>query len=144
MSTSVLVPNITRDLICTERLNEVIVSLKNKSSFKVGTAISLRSSNGSKPHVKIFNDLVEQGGYFPALEEDEHGNFFTIVTAVRKFQVSVYSREEKKFDIYIDDLYLSSKEQEDFLKKQGMSVDEFLDLYGKEKSFYGYLLKFDL
>lgn len=143
MSASVLVPNTTRDLICKGDLNIIIVSSKNNSTFKVGNKLAIRSSNGSKPHEKLFNELAETG-YYNSLQVDEYGDYYTLIEKVAKFQVSIYSKEKKKFDIFIDDLYLTAKEQEAFISEQGMSIDEFLDRYGKSNNYYGYLLKFSL
>jgi len=139
---SELIPNITRDQVW-KGLNIVIVSSSNNSNFKQGNPLYLRASNGAKPQEKVFNEMAESG-LSNEWNIDENGDVFAIIEKVSKFQVSTYSRKQKQYDIFINDVYLTIAEQKAFLKEQGFTEDEFIDKYGKSSLFNGYLIKFNL
>jgi len=138
---SVLITNITRDLVFNQELNIIIASENNNSSFKVNEPLYLRASAGAKPHEKVFNEMAFN---IPDLNQDENGDVYAVIEKVSKFQVSVYNIEEKKYDIFIEDLYLNTKEMKSLMDEQGMTEDEFLSKYGKHSIFNGYLIKFNL
>lgn len=140
---SELIPNITRDQIVTSGLNIVIVSSSNNSNFKQGNPLYLRASNGAKPQEKVFNEMAELD-IDREFNTDENGDTFAIIEKVSKFQVSTYSKQQKQYDIYINDVYLTTAEQKAFFDEQGFTEDEFLDRYGKTGLFNGFLIKFDL
>lgn len=139
---SELIPNITRNQIVENGLNIVILSAKNNSTFKAGKELYLRASRGSKPQEKIFNEIAEVDT-INEYNRDDNGDVYATIEKVTKFQVSTYDKEDKQFDIFINDVYLSRSEQKEFLNEQGFSEDEFLDKYGVGM-YQGYLIKFNL
>lgn len=140
---SELIPNITREQV-NKGLDIVIVSSSNNSNFKKGNPLYLRASNGAKPQEKVFNEMAESEALPYNWNADENGDVFAIIEKVSKFQVSTYNREQKQYDIYINDVYLTAAEQKAFLDEQGFTEDEFLNRYGKKGMFSGYLIKFKL
>ncbi len=140
---SELIPNITRDQIVTKGLDIVIVSSSNNSNFNQGSPLYLRASNGAKPQEKVFNEIAESLKD-EDFRKDENGDTYAVIEKVTKFQVSTYNRNQKQYDIYINDVYLTAAEQKAFLLEQGFTEDEFLNRYGKKGMFNGYLIKFSL
>lgn len=140
---SELIPNITRDQIVINSLDIVIVSSSNNSNFNQGNPLYLRASNGAKPQEKVFNEIAESD-FSREWNTDENGDTYAIIEKVSKFQVSTYSKKTKQYDIYINDVYLTTAEQKAFFEEQGFTEDEFLDRYGKTGMFNGFLIKFTL
>lgn len=140
---SELIPNITRDQIVNNNLEIVIVSSSNNSNFNPGNPLYLRASNGAKPQEKIFNEMAEVD-LTREWNIDENGDIYAIIEKVSRFQVSTYSKKNKQYDIYINDVYLTTAEQKAFFEEQGYTEDAFLDRYGKTGMFNGFLIKFTL
>lgn len=142
---SIIVPNTTRDLIIGGELNIIIVSSNNNSKFKEGLPIYLRASNGPNTQEKIFNTIAESG-YVDSddMNVDENGDYYAIIEKCSTFQVMTYNLEEAKYDIFINGVYLTAKEQQAFLAEQNLEQEEFLARYGKTNNYHGYLIKFKL
>ena len=142
---SILIPNKTRDLVYSRDLNILIASGNNNSTFKAGEKLYLRASNGASTQEKVFNEMAAEEDLDSAeWQIDENEDYFAIIEKISTFQVSIYNLENKQYDIFINNLYLTTAEQKAFISEQGMTEDEFLTKYGKESVYHGYLIKFEL